>query len=74
VRFGCAKCEDAAVFDKEHVVLSEIEAEAIDREKRSIGSVPSPRPRTKGCFSSQSQIGCALARIACMNESPVVIE
>lgn len=33
VRFGCAKCEDAAVFDKEHVVLSEVEAEAIDRER-----------------------------------------
>jgi hypothetical protein len=32
-RFGGGKCEDAAVFGEEHVVLSEIEAEAIDRER-----------------------------------------
>src|SRR5260370_38932918 len=32
-RFGRAKCEDAAVFDKEQVILSEIEAEAIDRDR-----------------------------------------
>jgi hypothetical protein len=32
-RFGCGKCEDAAVFDEEQVVLNEIEAEAINRER-----------------------------------------
>jgi len=32
-RFCGAKCEAAALFDKEQVVLSEIEAEAIDRER-----------------------------------------
>src|SRR5271155_5635055 len=33
VRFGCGKCEDAAVFGEEHVVLRQIEAEAIDWER-----------------------------------------
>jgi hypothetical protein len=60
VRFGGGKCEDAAVFGEEHIVLREIEAEASDWERpvaeaaqRKDASVPGPKLVAPWCESHE---------------------